>query len=103
MHILSSSATVYGEGVYFAVNAQYSDRNGYARPEPNTGHKRMYRALVLVGHYTLGVQGMRVPPTRVRGTPDILYDSVTNSMQDPAMFVIFHDTQAYPEHIITYT
>ena len=84
--------------MYFAVNSSYSDR-GYSRPDAS-GHKRMFRCLVITGQSTPGQSGMKVPPTRttVGGVP-ILYDSVSG----PGMFVIFHDCQAYPEHLITDT
>jgi poly [ADP-ribose] polymerase 10/14/15 len=43
---------------------------------------------------------MRVPPSNPNGRQHALYDSVTNDMKDPTMFVIFHDTQACPEYLI---
>ena len=92
------SATALGNGVYFAVNTQYSDQGTYS-PTDSSGHKRMYRCLVLTGDYCNGNSSMRVPPAK---QGHILYDSVTNNTANPIMFVIFHDCQAYPEHIITY-
>ena len=91
------SATALGNGVYFAVNTQYSDQDTYT-PKDSNGHKRMYRCLVLTGDYCNGNPRLRVPPVK---QGHILYDSVTN-YGEPTMFVIFHDCQAYPEHIITY-
>ncbi|XP_042563886.1 protein mono-ADP-ribosyltransferase PARP14-like [Clupea harengus] len=89
---------LYGNGAYFAVDPQYA--RGYAKPDVN-GHKRMYLARVLVGDYTQGVSGMLAPPPRNTVTAD-LFDSLTDNMTRPTMFIVFNDVQAYPEYIITF-
>ncbi len=61
----------------------------------------MYLARVLVGDYTQGKQGLPVPPAKSFKSVD-LYNSVTNNMNNPTMFVIFNDVQAYPEYLITF-
>ncbi|XP_015250570.1 PREDICTED: poly [ADP-ribose] polymerase 14 [Cyprinodon variegatus] len=91
---------MYGNGSYFAVDPAYSAR-GYAKPD-NLGHKRMYQARVLIGDYTRGKSGLIAPPAK-SGTGADLYDSVTDNANNPSMFIIFHDTQAYPEYLITFT
>lgn len=96
------TATAYGEGVYFAVNAGYSASNTYSRPDPS-GHKRMYLCKVLTGEYTVGQGGMRVPPTKPGQQSHILYDSVVNDVNNLVMFIIFNDTQGYPSYLITFT
>ncbi len=58
-------------------------------------------ARVLVGDYTQGKQGLPVPPAKSFKSVD-LYNSVTNNMNNPTMFVIFNDVQAYPEYLITF-
>ena len=98
---LLSIGCAYGDGVYFAVNAQYSD-SGYSAPDAK-GHKRMYRCLVLTGDYCNGTGGMRMPPQKPGQPSHVLYDSLTNSTASPIMFIVFNDCQAYPEHLITYT
>ncbi|XP_041947801.1 protein mono-ADP-ribosyltransferase PARP14-like isoform X3 [Alosa sapidissima] len=90
----------YGNGSYFAVDPQYS-ASGYARAD-GKGHKRMYLARVLVGEFTLGSGGLLTAPARNSGSSADLYDSVTDNMTNPTMFVIFSDVQAYPEYIITF-
>ncbi|XP_053407535.1 uncharacterized protein LOC123548045 isoform X2 [Mercenaria mercenaria] len=95
------NATAIGQGVYFAVNANYSEQGTYS-PQGSDGNKRMYRCLVLTGKYCTGSSDMRVPPAIDKSKPHILYDSVANSTASPVMFVVFSDTQAYPEHLITY-
>ncbi|KAK2839529.1 hypothetical protein Q5P01_013269 [Channa striata] len=95
------NAAYYGNGTYFAVNAKYSAQDTYSKPNPN-GEKFMYLCQVLVGDFTLGQQHMIVPPAK-GGTISVeRYDSVVDNVSKPSMFVIFHDTQAYPEYLITF-
>lgn len=91
---------MYGNGSYFAVDPAYS-AGGYAKPDAQ-GHKRMYQARVLVGDYTQGRAGMIAPPAKSGNAAD-LYDSVTDKANNPSMFIIFNDIQAYPEYLITFT
>uniref|UniRef100_A0A3B4ACD8 Poly [ADP-ribose] polymerase n=1 Tax=Periophthalmus magnuspinnatus TaxID=409849 RepID=A0A3B4ACD8_9GOBI len=91
-------AAMYGKGSYFAVDPVYSAQ-GYSAPDAK-GHKRLYVALVLVGEYTTGQKGMITPPAK--SNPSDLYDSVTNQMPNPTMFIIFNDVQAYPQYLITF-
>ncbi|KAI5099590.1 poly [ADP-ribose] polymerase 14 isoform X2, partial [Silurus meridionalis] len=88
---------MYGNGVYFAVDPNYSAQ-GYSKPDIN-GHKRMYLARVLVGDSTTGKAGLLAPPAK-NSTGTEQYDSVTDRQQ--SMFVIFHDIYAYPEYLITF-
>ncbi|XP_042257467.1 protein mono-ADP-ribosyltransferase PARP14-like [Thunnus maccoyii] len=93
-------AAVFGKGVYFAVNADYSAR-GYSSADA-AGLKRLYVARVLTGRYTVGKSSMRAPPPR-GSDPTDCYDSLVDNQQQPSMFVIFHDDQAYPEYLITFS
>jgi poly [ADP-ribose] polymerase 10/14/15 len=95
------SATYYGDGVYFAVNANYSCSNTYSLPDPS-GVKRVYYCRVLTGEYTQGTEGMRLPPEKGGYGGTAIYDSVVENQASPGMFVIFHDTQAYPEYLISF-
>ena len=61
----------------------------------------MYYARVLVGESTLGNSSMRVLPQKAPPAPD-KFDSATDNMKNPQMFVIFSDTQAYPEFLIEF-
>uniref|UniRef100_A0A8C2KI30 Poly [ADP-ribose] polymerase n=1 Tax=Cyprinus carpio TaxID=7962 RepID=A0A8C2KI30_CYPCA len=90
---------MYGNGSYFAVDPHYSAQ-GYSAPDAK-GHKRMYLVRVLVGDFTQGKPGLPVPPARSSNSAD-LYNSVTDNMSNPTMFVIFNDVQAYPEYLITF-
>ncbi|XP_052261029.1 protein mono-ADP-ribosyltransferase PARP14-like isoform X2 [Dreissena polymorpha] len=95
------NATKFGDGVYFAVNADYSVQDTYSRPD-QIGVKRMYYCGVLTGEYTVGQRGMRVLPSKPSGNPHDVYDSATNDLQKPIMFIIFNDTHAYPFYIINF-
>ena len=101
MFCLLHAATVHGVGVYFARDASYSASNTYSAPD-RKGHKHMYLARVLTGEYTRGGSGLRVPPAKDPSNPAVLYDSVVDNVQNPKMFVIFYDSQAYPEYHIEF-
>ncbi|KAL5022101.1 hypothetical protein ScPMuIL_001256 [Solemya velum] len=94
------NATAYGEGVYFASDASYSCSTTYARPD-SRGNQRVYQSKVLTGEYTRGKQGLRVAPYK-DAAKHILFDCVVGGGGTPSIFVIFHDTQAYPEYLITF-
>ena len=95
-------ATAFGDGVYFATSASYSVRDTYSVPDSN-GNKRIYMCKVLTGEYTNGNGGMRIPPQKPSsGGTHILYDCVVDNVQSPSMYIIFHDTQAYPEYMILF-
>ncbi|CAG2240039.1 PARP10_14_15 [Mytilus edulis] len=94
--------TAYGLGVYFAVESAYSVQDTYSVPDKDANqHKRMYLCRVLVGEYAVGNKDTKVPPPKAAGS-HILYDTVTNNVTNPAMFIIFHDSQAFPEYLVTF-
>lgn len=93
------NATMYGEGVYFAVNASYSIADTYSRSD-GQGNKYMYLARVVVGDFCVGNDKMKVAPP-LPGTSHSQYDSTVDRLNEPSMHVIYHDAQAYPEYLIT--
>ncbi|NXI95017.1 PAR14 polymerase, partial [Psophia crepitans] len=95
-------AANFGNGTYFAVNANYSASDTYSRPDIN-GKKYMYLARVLVGEYSLGKKGSITPAAKNANNSIDLFDSSTDNVQQPSIFVIFNDIQAYPEYLITFT
>jgi poly [ADP-ribose] polymerase 10/14/15 len=95
------TAVCYGKGTYFAVNANYSANDIYSRPDVN-GKKHMYYVRVLTGEYERGHQSYIVPPAKDPQNPTDLYDTVTDNKQNPSLFVVFYDYQAYPEYLITF-
>ncbi|KAK7909910.1 hypothetical protein WMY93_014594 [Mugilogobius chulae] len=95
------NATAYGQGTYFALDARYSAQPTYSKPAAD-GTQLMFLARVLTGLYTLGHKDMRVPPPRDPLNPHERYDSVVDNMDQPNMFIVFHDNQAYPDYLITF-
>ncbi|XP_073330301.1 poly(ADP-ribose) polymerase family member 14-related sequence 1 isoform X2 [Pagrus major] len=93
------NAACYGNGTYFAVEASYSARDTYSKP--HNGEKFMYLCRVLTGDFTLGKQDIITAPAK-DSTGIQKFDSVVDNMAKPNMFVIFHDSQAYPEYLITF-
>lgn len=94
--------TAYGIGAYFAVEASYSANPAFSPPD-NGGLRYMYVANVLTGRYTVGKASMKIPPSRSGSDPDDRFDSLVDNNQNPKMFVVFHDDQAYPSYLITFT
>ncbi|XP_040190276.1 protein mono-ADP-ribosyltransferase PARP10 [Rana temporaria] len=95
------NATLYGQGVYFAVESEISTRDHYSPPNKE-GKKFVFVARVLTGEYTMGKENMRTPPIMENsGSVPRRYDSLVSNMKNPSIFVIFNDTQAYPEYLIT--
>ncbi|XP_023557992.1 poly [ADP-ribose] polymerase 14 [Octodon degus] len=95
------NAVAYGKGTYFAVNANYSAQDTYSRPDAQ-GKKHMYYVRVLTGIYTTGNSTLIVPPSKNPQNPTDLYDTVTDNTNNPSIFVVFYDYQAYPEYLITF-
>uniref|UniRef100_L7N1F5 Poly [ADP-ribose] polymerase n=1 Tax=Myotis lucifugus TaxID=59463 RepID=L7N1F5_MYOLU len=95
------NARSFGKGTYFAVKASYSARDTYCRSDAN-GKKHMYYVRVLTGLYTLGNPSLLEPPPKNPQNPLDLYDTVTDRVRNPRLFVVFYDYQAYPEYLITF-
>ena len=93
---------MYGRGVYFANDFSYSARAGYSPPDAN-GTKYIYQSLVLTGQFVQGAQTMIVPPNKTAASGAVTrYDSVVDNETTPCIFVVFYDTQAYPEYLISF-
>ncbi|XP_066235829.1 protein mono-ADP-ribosyltransferase PARP10 [Saccopteryx leptura] len=94
------NGTLYGQGVYFAKRASLSVQDRYSPPNAH-GHKVVFVARVLTGDYGQGRRELRAPPLRAPGHALLRYDSAVDCLRQPNIFVIFHDTQALPTHLIT--
>lgn len=94
------NATVYGQGVYFAVNSALSIADQYSPPNADK-HKYIFVVKVLTGDYTLGNHSMKTAPLKETRDIPLRYDSVTDDITKPTLFVIFNDTQAFPEYLVT--
>ncbi|XP_051544397.1 protein mono-ADP-ribosyltransferase PARP12-like isoform X1 [Myxocyprinus asiaticus] len=90
-----SNAAVYGHGIYFSKDAQYSHEI-----TDGCGVRMMFVCRVLLGFYTRGKASFRCPPTKdAKGN---LYDSCVNDPRHPSIFVVFDRSQVYPEFLVTY-
>ena len=92
------NATMFGKGVYFARDSEYSARPQYAEPNA-AGVQHMFLVRVVVGEYCMGVRDALTPEVR---TGHLLYDSTVNDMHNPSIFVTYHDAQAYPEYMVEF-
>ena len=63
----------------------------------------MYLVRVLVGQYCVGQPRLIVPPPIDPTEPEVLYDSVVDKLDNPALFVVFRYDQCYPEYLIAFT
>ena len=92
------NATVFGKGVDFAQHASYSFK--FADPDVNNV-RRMFMCRVAVGDWCKGRRDQLTPDSKP-GTHE-LFDSTVNSITSPSVFVVYHDSQAYPEYLVTFT
>ena|SRR6218665_300110 len=98
--LLFTSATAFGKGVYFARDWTYSAHHKYSPPNKQ-GFKFIYQARVLSGEFGLGREEDIDVPLKPNETTK-RYDSVVDNVKDPSIFVVFRDTQVYPEYLITF-
>jgi len=87
--------------VYFAIDASYSARDWVA-PKAVQGKQGIYLVKVLTGQPCKGHKDMRYLPSLPQN-PGQNYDSAVEDLNNPLEFVIFNDTQAYPEYCIYFT
>ncbi|XP_063432104.1 protein mono-ADP-ribosyltransferase PARP14-like [Mytilus trossulus] len=95
------NGTWFGYGVYFANDASYSARNWVSPGGITTSVSQIFLSKVLTGKYCKGDPNMRVLPQRGDGTM-LNFDSGVNDVNNPLEYVIFNDTQAYPEYCISF-
>ncbi|KAH3872417.1 hypothetical protein DPMN_035633 [Dreissena polymorpha] len=94
------TGTYFGKGVYFAGDASYSAQAYLAG---QNSHRHMFLVKALTGEYIKGNRDMRHLPAKDPAKPEELYDCAVDDVTKPMEFVIFSDTQAYPEYLVTYT
>merc|ERR1712070_1165553 len=90
------NATAYGKGVYFARDAAYSSSTTYSVPD-SSGVQHMFACRVTVGEYCIGHHDQLVPDVRVG---NVLYDTTVDKLDNPTLYVTYHDAQAYPDYIV---
>jgi len=87
------NGTAFGQGSYFAVNANYSARRQYSRPDAD-GVCNMFFASVTVGDYAQGSSNLKNPPDG--------FHSLVDNVRSPTIFVVTERKQAYPDYLITF-
>ncbi|XP_068953802.1 uncharacterized protein [Petaurus breviceps papuanus] len=87
---------MYGQGIYFAVDAQISSK--YCG-KGCQGPRLMFQVRVLTGEYSKGHSSIKLPPEKPGGGR---YDSLVDSVGMPRIFVTFFDDHSYPEYLITF-
>uniref|UniRef100_A0A671W3Q5 Poly [ADP-ribose] polymerase n=1 Tax=Sparus aurata TaxID=8175 RepID=A0A671W3Q5_SPAAU len=95
------NGTSCGHGTYFAVHASYSAQPTFSKPAAD-GSQLLFVARVLTGVSTRGSSDMKVPLPRGRRQSHDRCDSVVDRIDNPSMYVVFHDNQAYPDYLITF-
>lgn len=95
-------AANFGNGMNFAVNASYSAHYIHYKPDVD-GKKYMHMAQVLVGECSQETRRSITPAAKSASNSMDLFDSSTDNVNNPSMFIIFNDIQAYPEYLITST
>lgn len=83
---------LYGDGNYFSKTSKYS--TDYAAIG-GSQTKCMILARVVTGVWCKGYEGLT---SRDMG----VHDSAVNNVNDPTIFVAFHDNSAYPEYVVRY-
>ena len=96
-HSVVISTAAYGRGVFFARDASYSASDKYS-PRDNSNHKFMFLVKVLTGE--LARYDDIQPPSASSGKTH--FSCGVDDINNPLMFVIYSDTQAYPEYLITF-
>jgi hypothetical protein len=90
---------MYGRGIYFADNSNYS--SNYAHPVTNKrGQFQMFLALVLVGESVDLPSGQYNLPPNKPGSQTERYDSIHN--KGAGHYIVYDNIKTYPGYLITY-
>jgi len=96
-----ANATLYGKGVYFARDASYSTYPLYCKPDAE-GIQTCFLVRAAVGEWCKAKRDDITPGVRDEAK-NILYDSTVDDLQNPSIFVLYHDAQTYPEYIVRFS
>ncbi len=91
----SASGAKWGDGTYFARDANYS--HFFAKPQndplTNQIQRKMLLNRVIVGQWVKGAPGIKEIP-KIPNEKHRRYNSLVNDEKDPSIFVIQHSNQA---------
>ncbi|KAJ6253368.1 protein mono-adp-ribosyltransferase parp15 [Anaeramoeba flamelloides] len=107
-----SKKGMWGKGIYFAVNASYSNHYAHIKTKSSSFFqkvtKQFFLAKVLVGDsITMAHTDSLVRPP-IKNTSQVLqnqiirHDSVNGVTQGSKVYIIYQNDQAYPYYLITY-
>uniref|UniRef100_A0A7R9ZIB8 Poly [ADP-ribose] polymerase n=1 Tax=Craspedostauros australis TaxID=1486917 RepID=A0A7R9ZIB8_9STRA len=94
------NAVAYGKGVYFARDSSYSVDSTYSVPDAN-GLQHVFMCRVAVGDWCGGTYGQLTPNSKPHNRLE-LFDSTVDNADNPSVFVVYHDAQAYPEYLVKF-
>jgi len=95
----------HGDGIYFAVNSNYSFYDNYSKIEKNSNgrdEKVLLLVRVLVGETCQGRLGMKTPSTKADKVT--FYNSMTNDVSNPEMYILSagSDNQSYIQFVLRF-
>ena len=61
----------------------------------------MFQVRLAVGEVCAGKKDQLVPDVRIPETMQ-LFDTTTNDIEKPILWVVYHDAQAYPEYLVKF-
>ena len=79
----------------------YSTYPLYCRPD-SEGIQSCFLVRAVVGEFCKANEDDRTPGVR-DAAKNILYDSTVDNLQNPSIFVLYHDAQTYPEYIVRFS
>lgn len=91
----------FGIGLHFGVQASYCD-TGRCLQKPD-GSKHVFVCRATLGMSAKGAKSIRRPPPKDPKKPTMdLYDSCFDQETNPNLYILFNNSQAYPEYIVSY-
>jgi len=97
-----SRAGLFGQGIYFADNPNYSHDYAHIKDTPQGRICQMFLVFVIVGDACEMVQNdssLRIPPLKSGSTTE-RYDSVFNA--NLRHTIIYENSRQYPAYLISY-
>ena len=67
----------------------------------STGVQHLFLCRVVIGEYCTGYEGCVAPDER-QSCDHLRYDSTVDRLDAPGIYVTYHDSQAYPEYLISF-
>ena len=71
-------------------------------PHDQNGVRVTYASSLSLAWWRAKLRGTADAPAPDVRNGNLLFDSTVNSVQDPQIFVTYHDAQAYPEYIVKF-